>query len=137
MADDFRILRLKREERGYTLSKVASDIGVSTSMICKLENGVTSFTKEVVDKLNSYYGIKLVPLKYKCSLTVYTDRKDWYMKINDELKEKNKKLINRINELEKENRKLKLRVNAVEKAVSGNYSMAYRPINKAKESNDI
>ena len=52
-------------------------------MICKLEKGVTSFTRLVVDKLNKYYGISLVPLKFKCSLVVYRDKKEWYVRIND------------------------------------------------------
>lgn len=92
MADDFTILRKKREEKGYTLKQVSNDLGVSISMICKLEKGVTSFTRPVVDKLNKYYGISLVPLKFKCSLVVYRDKKEWYVRINDELKIENKAL---------------------------------------------
>lgn len=44
MADDFTLLRKKREKKGYTLKQVSNDLGVSISMICKLEKGVTSFT---------------------------------------------------------------------------------------------
>ena len=90
MADDFTLLRKKREKKGYTLKQVSNDLGVSIYMICKLEKGVTSFTRLVVDKLNKYQGIALVLLKFKCSLVVYRDKKEWYVRINDELKTENK-----------------------------------------------
>ena len=121
MADDFNILVVKRKEKGYTQAHVAADLELSVSMICKLEKGTVSFTKDVVDKLNSYYEINLIPQKYKCEL-VENEDKQWFIRENEELKLKNKELKEEKRALVEENRKLKAKLLSLKASLSGDFA---------------
>lgn len=94
-----------RAYRGKTLSAVASECDISISLLSKIENGRSSISEDVADKLGQYYGCKISPSKY---ITYFADRDAYvsptisnYRGIISDLTHENKRLNKRIVELEK------------------------------------
>lgn len=55
-ADKLRLIRLERRDKIETL---ALKCGVSTSTICRYENGVSNMNIEILEKILKTYGITL------------------------------------------------------------------------------
>lgn len=56
-------LRKLRKERGLTQMKLANEIYVSRTLITKYETGAVYPTKDNLDKLASYFGVKVAELQ--------------------------------------------------------------------------
>ena len=55
---DNQALVTARETRGLTLRAVASELGVSYTHLCNVENGSLTPTAEFVEKLCAFYGLE-------------------------------------------------------------------------------
>ncbi len=49
-------LKKYREDEGYTLEEVSCAIGISSSYLSRIENGKTSVSFEILEKLAAFYG---------------------------------------------------------------------------------
>lgn len=123
--DDWKILKHLRESRGLTLVSVANEIGLSASMISKLENGKITITPNTARKINNFYNINIVPKTAKFFLEdgVNVFREPHYKKLN-------KNLMSQIKELEIENAYLKkvieriaAEIDAIKFPISHNYKI--------------
>lgn len=50
-------LREIRLSKGLTLKKVASDLGIHISTLCKYEKGDSRLNNEIINKLKNYYNV--------------------------------------------------------------------------------
>lgn len=94
-----------RLSRGKTLSSVASECNFSMSLLSKIENGRSSISEDIADKLGRYYGCKISPSKF---ITYFADKDAYvaptianYRGIISDLTHEIKRLNKRIVELEK------------------------------------
>lgn len=132
--DDWKILKHLRESRGLTLVTVANEIGLSASMISKLENGKITITPNTAKKINKFYNINIVPKTAKCYLEdgVNVLREPHYKKLN-------KNLMVQVKELEIENAFLKnvierimAEIETIKLPVSKNYKFVKSRDKKSK-----
>ena len=133
--DDWKILKHLRESRGLTLVYVADQIGLSASMISKLENGKITITQNTAKKINKFYNINIVPKTAKFFLEdgVNVLREPHYKKVN-------KNLMVKIKELEIENACLRkvieqitAEIESIKLPISQNYKLVKIRDKKSEE----
>lgn len=64
-------LRELRKSRGLNIAQASKLIGVSISLISKLERGQTSLSKKKAKLIGDFYGVELEPRKMVASFEVY------------------------------------------------------------------
>jgi len=52
-----KMLRCKRIAKNYSLQAVATDLRMSKSALCEIENGVYNLSIDLLTKIAEYYGI--------------------------------------------------------------------------------
>lgn len=80
-----------RQHKGVTLQTVSDGSGLSKSMISKVENGKSTLTKDVRERLEAYYG---------CPIEASTDAYEVLQNRYNELLERYNKLLLKNFELE-------------------------------------
>lgn len=136
--DTFVILREKREGKKLTVSIAAKELGISISMLSKLENGKTSITQKMADKLNNYYNINIEPQGLRVIHEEYVPRKPYkYEELNEELKKENKSLKKEIERLNEELAYKDKIIECIKAAIDGEGTISIRRKNyKGENKND-
>lgn len=89
-------LKNEREKMGKTLAQVSSDMGLSLSLLCKLENGQASLTKENAERISNYYNVLVQPKKVIKTFVDYEPSSPKYKKMYQEANRKIKELERKI-----------------------------------------
>lgn len=70
------ILQTAREEKGLTQKEAAKAIGISYSMLVKLENGLRGTSDKTKVKIASFYGLSIQEIFFENSITNSEKRKE-------------------------------------------------------------
>lgn len=109
-------LKQLRKMKGKTLDQVSYECGLSTALICKLENGTTNMSDNARAVLSEYYGVELDK-----NVLPYKKKFDKLKEEKEALEETNLKLIIENRDLTLENKQLKKLLSKIGKRAYGIY----------------
>lgn len=105
MENNIELIKL-RKSRGMTQIQLAIELKCSNSLICKLEKNCTSWTPEITDKINNFFGSNFEPKRVKEYL--FKEGKEAFISQKTKYEEKNEMLMIENKKLKKQNRHLKV-----------------------------
>lgn len=109
-------LRNLRKMKGKTLDQVSFESGLSTSLLCKLENGTINMSDTSRAILSGYYGVELDK-----AVLPYKNKFDALKSEKEALKATNMQLNIKIRDLTLENQQLKELLGKIGKKAYGIY----------------